>query len=113
MTVFLFRFDQDPFVQTSLIHMYSACGNLMLVRQVFDEINQPDLPSWNSIIDAYAKVGLIDVVGEVFDEMPKRNVISWSCIIKVYNKGVCNDVSGYKEVLALILLIIESKLCFL
>ncbi|KAM5564056.1 hypothetical protein ABKV19_018592 [Rosa sericea] len=50
--VFLFGYDQDPFVQTSLIHMYSACGNLMLARQVFDEITQPDLPSWNSIIDA-------------------------------------------------------------
>ncbi|PRQ26389.1 hypothetical protein RchiOBHm_Chr6g0294051 [Rosa chinensis] len=26
-------YDQDPFVQTSLIHMYSACGNLMLACQ--------------------------------------------------------------------------------
>ncbi|KAK9945688.1 hypothetical protein M0R45_011187 [Rubus argutus] len=94
--VFLFGFDRDPFVQTSLIHMYSACGNPMLARQVFDEIAQPDLPSWNSIINAFAKVGLIHVAREVFDQMPQRNVISWSCMMKAY--VMCG---GYKEALGL------------
>ncbi|CAL2281268.1 unnamed protein product [Prunus armeniaca] len=94
--VFLFGFTHDPFVQTSLIHMYSSCGNLMLARQVFDEIFEPDLPSWNSIMNAYSKVGLIGNARDVFDKMPHRNVISWSCMIKGY--VMCG---GYKEALVL------------
>ncbi|KAM1207683.1 hypothetical protein COP2_008494 [Malus domestica] len=94
--VFLFGFTDDPFVRTSLIHMYSSCGSLTLARQVFDEITQPDLPSWNSIMNAYSKAGLIGDAREVFDKMPERNVISWSCMIKGY--VVCG---AYKEALAL------------
>lgn len=64
--------------------MYSSCGNLIFARQVFDEIAQSDLPSWNSIIHANAKAGMIDVARKLFDEMPQRNVISWSCMINGY-----------------------------
>lgn len=64
--------------------MYSSCGYLIFARQVFDEIPQPDLPSWNSIIHANAKAGMIDVARKLFDEMPQRNVISWSCMINGY-----------------------------
>ncbi|XP_028771196.1 pentatricopeptide repeat-containing protein At3g62890-like [Neltuma alba] len=81
---FLFGLSNDPFVQTSLINMYSSCGDLILARQVFDEIPEPDLPSWNSIIHANAKVGMIDAARKLFDEMPQRDVISWSCMINGY-----------------------------
>lgn len=76
--------------------MYSSCRNLMLARQVFDEIAQPDLPAWNSMVNANVKVGLIDVARKVFDEMPERNVISWSCMINGYVR--CGE---YKEALVL------------
>ncbi|KAA8549156.1 hypothetical protein F0562_000840 [Nyssa sinensis] len=56
-----FGFPCDPFVQTSLINMYSSCGNLGFAQQVFNEIPQPDLPSWNSIINANVKMGLVNV----------------------------------------------------
>ncbi|KAE7995600.1 hypothetical protein FH972_000380 [Carpinus fangiana] len=92
----LFGRANDPFVQTSLINMYSSCGNLTLARQAFDEIAQPDLPSWNSIINGNVKAGLVDIARKLFDEMPERNVISWSCMINGY--GRCGE---YKEALAL------------
>lgn len=76
--------------------MYSSCGILSNARQVFDEIAQPDLPSWNSIIHANAKVGMIDAARKLFDEMPQRNVISWSCMINGYVN--CGD---YKAALSL------------
>lgn len=76
--------------------MYSSCGDLMLARQVFDEITQPDLASWNSIINANAKAGFIDVARGLFDAMPEKNVISWSCMINGYV-----GCGGYKEALAL------------
>ncbi|RVW54586.1 Pentatricopeptide repeat-containing protein [Vitis vinifera] len=61
--------------------MYSSCGNLGYARQVFDEILQPDLPSWNSIINANFQAGLVDMARNLFAVMPERNVISWSCMI--------------------------------
>lgn len=76
--------------------MYSSCGNLMLARQAFDEIAQPDLPSWNSIINANVKAGLVDIARKLFDEMPERNVISWSCMINGYGRS-----GEYKEALVL------------
>ncbi|KAL5561450.1 hypothetical protein UlMin_031197 [Ulmus minor] len=94
--VLLFGFANDLFVQSSLINMYSSCGDLMLARQVFDEIAQPDLATWNSMINVNAKAGLISVARNLFDEMPERNVISWSCMINGYV-----GCGGYKEALAL------------
>ncbi|CAK8572781.1 unnamed protein product [Lathyrus sativus] len=82
--IFLFGLSDDPFVQTSLINMYSLCGCVPFARQVFDEIPQPDLPSWNTIIHANARVGMIHIARKLFDCMPQRNVISWSCMIHGY-----------------------------
>ncbi|KAF8401454.1 hypothetical protein HHK36_012393 [Tetracentron sinense] len=91
-----FGLASDAFVQTSLINMYSSCGNLNSAHQVFDEIPQSDLPSWNSIVFANIKMGLIEIARRLFDEMPQRNVISWSCMINGYVK--CGE---YKEALEL------------
>lgn len=76
--------------------MYASCGNLGCARLVFDEIPQPDLPSWNSIVNATLQVGLIDIARDLFDAMPERNVISWSCVINGYVR-----FGRYKEALAL------------
>lgn len=82
--ILLFGLDKDPFVRTSLVNMYSSCGDLGSARRVFDESVSKDLPAWNSVVNAYAKAGLIDVARKLFDEMPERNVISWSCLINGY-----------------------------
>ncbi|KAL5701281.1 Pentatricopeptide repeat-containing protein [Ranunculus cassubicifolius] len=88
-------FDLDVFVQTSLINMYCGCGSLSFAHKVFDEIIDPDLPSWNSIISANAKLGFIGVARRLFDEMPERNVVSWSCMIDGYVKhGECKEALG-------------------
>lgn len=76
--------------------MYSSCGDLIVSRQAFDEITQPDVASWNSIIHAYVKVGLIDLARGLFDKMPERNVRSWSSLINGFVR--CGK---YKEALAL------------
>ncbi|CAK9136251.1 unnamed protein product [Ilex paraguariensis] len=91
-----FGLSCDPFVQTSLVNMYSSCRNLGSAQRVFDAILQPDLPSWNSILNANVKVGLIDVARKLFDQMPQRNVISWSCMMDGYVRR-----GHYKETLAL------------
>lgn len=63
---------------------------------MFDEITQPDLPSWNSLITANVKLGLIENARKLFDEAPERNVISWSTMINGYVK--CGE---YREAIGL------------
>lgn len=94
--ILLFGLDKDPFVRTSLLNMYSSCGDLSSALRVFDESVSRDLPAWNSLVNAYAKAGLIDDAQKLFDEMPQRNVISWSCLINGY--VMCGK---YKEALDL------------
>ncbi|XP_026661172.2 pentatricopeptide repeat-containing protein At5g43790 [Phoenix dactylifera] len=45
----------DPFVRAALLSFYSKCGKLAICRQLFDQISQPDLPTWNCILAAYAR----------------------------------------------------------
>ncbi|CAB83139.1 putative protein [Arabidopsis thaliana] len=94
--ILLFGLDKDPFVRTSLLNMYSSCGDLRSAQRVFDDSGSKDLPAWNSVVNAYAKAGLIDDARKLFDEMPERNVISWSCLINGY--VMCGK---YKEALDL------------
>ncbi|KAL8222941.1 hypothetical protein R6Q57_020340 [Mikania cordata] len=44
----------DRFLTNNLINMYSKCGDLHFARQLFDEMPQRDLVTWNSILAAYA-----------------------------------------------------------
>nr|KYP74184.1 Pentatricopeptide repeat-containing protein At3g62890 family [Cajanus cajan] len=94
--IFLFGLSSDPFVQTSLINMYSSCATLTYARQVFDKITHPDITSWNAIVHANAKAGMIHIARKLFDQMPERNVISWSCMI--YGYVSCGE---YKAALSL------------
>ncbi|XP_059294782.1 pentatricopeptide repeat-containing protein At3g62890 [Lycium ferocissimum] len=88
----VFGFSSDPFVQTSLISMYTASGDVGSARKVFDEMPERDLPSWNSIINANVKAGLVGVARELFDGMPSRNVISWSSMLDGYVRwGKCKE----------------------
>ena len=50
-------------------------GCIEEAHNVFDEMPQRDVISWNGIIFGYAKCGRMEDVHKVFDEMPERNVI--------------------------------------
>ncbi|XP_043690533.1 pentatricopeptide repeat-containing protein At4g21065-like [Telopea speciosissima] len=47
--------QSDQFVQNSLIHMYSSCGESTFAMQVFEKMSDRNVVSWTSIID-----GLVD-----------------------------------------------------
>ncbi|KAG9441950.1 hypothetical protein H6P81_017804 [Aristolochia fimbriata] len=88
--------ESDKFVQNSLVHMYSACGDVVSARKLFDEILLPSVVSWNSIVDGYAKCGDMVSAREMFDSMPERDVVSWSALIDGYVKD-----GDHREALAL------------
>lgn len=79
-------------VATSLLKMYSACGNhLSSARKVFDEFSlfgfQHSLV-WNAMIAAYAKAGDMFNARDVFESMPQmdKNVLSWTALISGYTQ---------------------------
>ncbi|CAA7391090.1 unnamed protein product [Spirodela intermedia] len=86
----------DGYVQNSLLHMYSACGDIGAARRVFEEIPAPNMVSWNSMLDGYAKCGDMVAARAVFDRMPRRDVVSWSALIDGYVKA-----GEYREALTL------------
>lgn len=45
----------DSFVRAALVNFYSKCGRIAACRYIFDQIPDPDLPTWNSILSAYAR----------------------------------------------------------
>ncbi|ESQ29532.1 hypothetical protein EUTSA_v10023355mg [Eutrema salsugineum] len=61
----------DVYVNNGLIHLYGSCGCLDLARNVFDEMPERSLVSWNSMIDALVRIGEFDSALEMFRQMQK------------------------------------------
>lgn len=43
------------YVNSALIHMYAHCGRISHAKKVFDEMDDRDLVSWNSIVSGFMK----------------------------------------------------------
>ncbi|MCO5602819.1 hypothetical protein L7F22_056958 [Adiantum nelumboides] len=57
------------FVENSLVDMYAKCGSLTVARRIFDEMQELNVVSWNSIILGYGIYGLEEDVLKLFEEM--------------------------------------------
>ncbi|XP_027935423.1 pentatricopeptide repeat-containing protein At5g43790 [Vigna unguiculata] len=54
----VFKFLQPPydhFVNNSLLNFYAKYGKLCVSRYLFNQINEPDLATWNTMLAAYAQ----------------------------------------------------------
>ncbi|ONK54890.1 uncharacterized protein A4U43_UnF10020 [Asparagus officinalis] len=80
-------FGCDVFVQNTLLYVYSNCGDLNLARQVFDEMLERDVVSWNSMVGAYMAHEDTDQAMTLFELMPTRNLISWNTLISALCKA--------------------------
>uniref|UniRef100_A0A0D9WXG1 CRR4 n=1 Tax=Leersia perrieri TaxID=77586 RepID=A0A0D9WXG1_9ORYZ len=79
-------FGGDVFVQNALVDVYYWCGGGAAAgvgdaRQVFDEMVERDVVSWNSIVGVYMSSGDAKGAMELFEAMPERNVISWNTVV--------------------------------
>ncbi|KAI3468173.1 hypothetical protein Pfo_024836 [Paulownia fortunei] len=59
----------DFHVAHSLITMYSRCREMGFARNMFDDMSERDLVSWNSIISGYSRLGFAGEAMEMFGEM--------------------------------------------
>ncbi|MED6170527.1 hypothetical protein PIB30_031869 [Stylosanthes scabra] len=64
-------FQENTYVVSALINMYSKCGELRTARKMFDDglLSQRDLISWNGMIAAYAHHGCGKEAINLFNEM--------------------------------------------
>ncbi|KAK2432992.1 pentatricopeptide repeat-containing protein, mitochondrial [Trifolium repens] len=94
--VFKLGFHSHVFVQTGLLHMYSSWGLLVSAAQVFGEMPERNVVSWNVFISGLIKWGQLEFARSVFDKMVVRSVVSWTLVIDGYIK-MCQSVHGYVE----------------
>ncbi|XP_011626884.1 pentatricopeptide repeat-containing protein At5g66520-like [Amborella trichopoda] len=80
-------FEPDPFVHSSLVHLYSICGETTDAHKVFDEIIHPTVVSYNALLAGLGKQGLISDARNIFDKMQEKDSISWSSLIASYVNG--------------------------
>ncbi|XP_021761408.1 pentatricopeptide repeat-containing protein At3g12770-like [Chenopodium quinoa] len=59
-------------LQISLTAMYAKCGEVMVARYLFDQINKQNLILWNAMISGYAKNGYAEKAVELFKLLAKK-----------------------------------------
>ena len=94
-TIWKLGLNGDVCVENSLIAMYSRVGLLKNACQMFDDMTEKSIASWNAMIDAYYRVNDFNSVETLFRLMPEKNVISWNMIIAGYLRS--GDVIGARK----------------
>ncbi|KAI3473935.1 hypothetical protein Pfo_028133 [Paulownia fortunei] len=69
-------FDQDPFLATKLINMYTELDSIAHARQVFDEIRQRTIYVWNAIFRALSLSGHGEEVLSLYTRMNRIGMLS-------------------------------------
>ncbi|KAL9419643.1 hypothetical protein AB3S75_037417 [Citrus x aurantiifolia] len=79
------RIKPDVLLSTSLLTMYAKCGVMDLARNVFDNMTEKNVVSWNSMIMGYGMHGQGEKAFEMFMEMEKRrptpNDATFICVL--------------------------------
>lgn len=67
-------FVSNPFVQSSLVNLYSKCDEISDARKMFDEIPDKNVVAWSAMISGYANSGLVNEGLSLFKEMQEAGV---------------------------------------
>ncbi|XP_031272439.1 pentatricopeptide repeat-containing protein At4g02750-like [Pistacia vera] len=76
----------DLIVQNAVLDLFIRCGEVDFARRLFDEMEEKDVVSWNTMVSGYGNNGRVEIARALFNEMTERNVVSWTSIINVYAK---------------------------
>lgn len=79
-------FEGDTGIGNTLMDAYAKCGEVGVSRKVFDEMNDKDVISWNSMIAVYAQVGKSAEALELFyalvrDKNVHFNTVTLSAVL--------------------------------
>ncbi|KAJ7295918.1 hypothetical protein O6H91_Y155500 [Diphasiastrum complanatum] len=67
-------FDLDVFVGSALVDMYAKCGCLENAREVFDNMHERDVVSWNAMISGSALQGLGKEALTLLEQMQREGM---------------------------------------
>ncbi|XVE94637.1 hypothetical protein REPUB_Repub02eG0026100 [Reevesia pubescens] len=86
-------------VSNSVLAVYAKCGKLSSARRFFENMDERDRVTWNSMILAYCEKGEIDEAYRLFNGMWKDGIkpciITWNILINSYNQlGQCDVAMG-------------------
>ncbi|XP_057865082.2 pentatricopeptide repeat-containing protein At2g13600 [Cryptomeria japonica] len=93
-------FAPDVVVINALIDMYSKCGSILKARELFDNMSQRDLVSWNAMIAGYAQNGFCKDALRLFELMQNSGTcpdhVSFACILfACSHAGLVDDGCKY------------------
>ncbi|KAJ7565309.1 hypothetical protein O6H91_02G056300 [Diphasiastrum complanatum] len=78
-------FELNVTVNSSLVNMYAKCGSMEHARQVFNNIYERDVVSWNAMLAGYAQQGLgkeaITLLEQMQREGTKPNDVTYVSIL--------------------------------
>ncbi|KAL2522976.1 Pentatricopeptide repeat-containing protein [Forsythia ovata] len=66
--------QSDVYINSTLVDMYSKCGNMQDSRLMFDKSPNRDFVTWNAMVCAYANHGLGEEALQIFEKMQLQNV---------------------------------------
>lgn len=73
-------------VANSLLNMYLKCGDVNMVKLVFDRMVLKNVSSWNVMISLYMQSGRVDLASRQFEQMSVRDIVTWNSMITGYNQ---------------------------
>lgn len=104
-------FDLNVVLGTSLINMYTRCGNVSKAREVFDSMKERNVVTWTAMISGYGMHGYGEQAMKLFGEMraygPRPNNITFVAVLSACaHSGLIDDgrrvFSSMKEAYGLV-----------
>ncbi|KAL3624491.1 hypothetical protein CASFOL_031159 [Castilleja foliolosa] len=85
------QFNKMPLEMKNLVSWNTMISGYVKLKngfdyayELFDEMPERDLVSWNLMIDCCAKNGRMRIAQTLFDKMPQRDIVSWACMVDGY-----------------------------
>ncbi|PIA27246.1 hypothetical protein AQUCO_08200038v1 [Aquilegia coerulea] len=68
------KMQSDVYISSTLVAMYSKCGNMQDSHLMFEKMTERDFVSWNAMISGYSQHGLGVEALQIFEKMQYENV---------------------------------------
>lgn len=89
------KIDNDMFVGSALIELYSKCGQMNDAVKVFTEYPKPDVVLWTSIITGYEQNGSPELALAFFSRMVVLEQVSPDPVTLVSAASACAQLSDF------------------
>lgn len=90
------EYQEDVMVGTSLVNMYSKCGDLHNAKIIFDQIPQKDVVLWSAMVAACAQNGHDEEALQFFHQMQLGMLVP-DPVTFVCALNACSNLSGLEE----------------